>query len=152
MVNQSADNRWMRLALAQAKAAANKNEVPVGAILVVNDKKISEGHNLCVSTSDPSAHAEVVTMRRAGKHLENYRLVDSTLYVTLEPCAMCVGAIIHARVKHVVFGASDPKTGAAGGCFNLLQDSRHNQVPEVTGGVLAEESSELLKSFFRARR
>jgi len=140
------------MALAQASTAAQRGEVPVGAILVINDTKIAAGHNLSISNSDPSAHAEVVTMRRAGEQLQNYRLVDSTLYVTLEPCAMCVGAIIHARVKHVVFGASDPKTGAAGGCFGLLQDSRHNQIPEVTSGVLAAESSALLKAFFKARR
>lgn len=142
----------MREALQQAQNAAHAGEVPVGAVLVLDGVKIAEGHNLCITSSDPSAHAEIVTLRRAGEALGNYRLVDATLYVTLEPCAMCVGALVHARVKRVVFGASDPKTGAAGGCFDLLEDPRHNQTPEVVGGVLAEESSALLKSFFKARR
>ena len=146
------DEHWMKLALQQAQNAALKDEVPVGAVLVNNNEFIASGHNRPISSHDPSSHAEIVVLRAAGKILQNYRLPDSTLYVTLEPCPMCVGAIIHARVSRVVFAASDPKTGAAGGCFDLLSDERHNQVPVVEGGVLEEEASNLIRAFFKTKR
>lgn len=146
------DEHWMKLALQQAQNAALKDEVPVGAVLVNNNEFVASGHNQPISSHDPSSHAEIVVLRAAGKSLQNYRLPDSTLYVTLEPCPMCVGAIIHARVSRVVFAASDPKTGAAGGCFDLLTDERHNQVPEVEGGVLEEEASNLIRAFFKTKR
>ncbi len=152
MTEPKTDLDWMKLALQQAQNAALKDEVPVGAVLINNNEFVASGHNQPVSSHDPSSHAEIVVLRAAGKILQNYRLPDSTLYVTLEPCPMCVGAIIHARVSRVVFAASDPKTGAAGGCFNLLTDERHNQVPEVVGGVLAEDASNLIRAFFKTKR
>jgi len=152
MTMPNSDKSWMELALTEANRAAEVGEVPVGAVLVKNNKVIGAGHNQTITNSDPSAHAEIVAMRRAGKMLGNYRLVETTLYVTLEPCPMCVGAIIHARLQRVVFAASDPKTGAAGGCFDLLTDHRHNQVPDLEHGLMAEESAALLRRFFKSRR
>lgn len=146
------DERWMRLALAQAELAQAADEVPVGAVLVLEDELIAAGHNQTISLADPSAHAEMQTLRAAGSRLGNYRLPGSTMYVTLEPCLMCAGAIVHARVARVVYAADDPKTGACGGCFDLLQDARHNHCVEVTAGVLAEHSAAILRAFFRARR
>jgi tRNA(adenine34) deaminase len=146
------DEFYMRRALELAREAERAGEVPVGAILVRNDEIIAAAYNQPISQHDPSAHAEILALRRAGAGIGNYRLVDTTLYVTLEPCAMCVGAVVHARVKRVVYGASDPKTGALGGAGNLLSLMAHNHVPAVTGNVLTAESAALLQSFFKQRR
>jgi len=147
------DRDWMREALALAARAADQGEVPVGAIVVRDGQMIGEGHNCPLRSNDPTAHAEIQALRDAGRRAENYRLPGSVLYVTLEPCVMCAGAIVHARVGRVVFGASDPKGGAAGSVFDLLPpDERFNHRLDVTGGVLAEECGALLRSFFRARR
>lgn len=148
----TSDARWMSHALELARTAGAAGEVPVGAVLVRGDKIVGEGWNRPVSSHDPTAHAEIVALRQAGERLGNYRLVDTILYVTLEPCVMCAGALVHARVARVVYGAPDPKTGAAGGVFDTLIDPRHNHRVDVTAGVLAEESAGLLRQFFRARR
>jgi tRNA(Arg) A34 adenosine deaminase TadA len=146
------DAAFMAEALALARAAGAAGEVPVAALVVWDGVVIGRGHNRNIAEHDPSAHAEIVALREAGRRLRNHRLVGCTLYCTLEPCLMCVGAIIHARLARVVYAAPDPKTGAAGGCFDLLTDPRHNHRVEVVTGVGAEESAELLRSFFRARR
>ena len=146
------DRYWMSRALALAQCAAEAGEVPVGAVLVRGDKIIGEGWNQPIGACDPTAHAEVLALRAAAARVGNYRLVDSTLYVTLEPCPMCAGAIIHARVARVVFGAMDPRAGAAGAVFNLLQSVALNHRAEVSGGVMAEECGSLLREFFRSRR
>lgn len=146
------DSEAMRLALAQASAAAAAGEVPVGAVVVRDGQVIAQGRNAPVASRDPSAHAEIVALRAAAAHLGNYRLDGCTLYVTLEPCAMCVGAMLHARLARVVYGASDPKTGAAGSVLDLFADARLNHQTQVQGGVLARDSSALLHAFFRARR
>lgn len=150
--NGDNDLYWMRRALELARCAAAVGEVPVGAILVLRDEVVGEGWNRPISAHDPTAHAEMVALRAAAARLGNYRLVDSTLYVTLEPCPMCAGAMIHARVARLVFGAADPRTGAAGTVFNLLQSEHLNHRVAVTGGVLAEECGLLLREFFRTRR
>lgn len=148
------DQFWMRHALGLAeRAQLETDEIPVGAVVVsAEGELLGEGWNRNISESDPSAHAEIVAMRRAGAKVGNHRLLGTTLYVTLEPCAMCAMAMIHARVGRVVFGASDPKTGAAGSVFDLLRDPRHNHRVEVQGGVLAEEASQRLTNYFRAKR
>jgi tRNA(adenine34) deaminase len=147
-----ADARFMAEALALAEAAGRAGEVPVGAVLVLNDEIIGRAGNGPIGLSDPTAHAEILTLRAAGAQLCNYRLVDSTLFVTLEPCPMCAAALVHARVARVVYGAPDPKAGACGSIMNLAQDPRLNHRVEVDGGVLAAESAALLKHFFQARR
>lgn len=149
---ESPDQYWMRQALSLAQRAGLEGEIPVGALLVANGRVIGEGWNRPISECDPSAHAEIQALRVAGKQVSNYRLCDTTLYVTLEPCTMCAGAIIHARVARVVYGAYDPKTGAAGSVFDVLNSDRYNHSVECVGGVLAEECSAVLKGFFRARR
>ena len=146
------DTEYMQQAITLAKQAAAKGEVPVGAIIVKDGEIIGTGSNAPIAHNDPTAHAEILALRDAGKSTGNHRLVDTTLYVTLEPCAMCVGACIHARVATVVFGADDPKTGALGGQVDLTSQLRHNHAFEVRGGVLREECSMLLKTFFKARR
>ncbi len=150
----SIDIDWMRHALALAERAQREDdEIPVGALVVdAAGNVVGEGWNRNIAESDPSAHAEIVAMRQAGKSLGNHRLVGSTLYVTLEPCAMCAMAAVHARLARVVFGAADPKTGAAGSVFDLLGDPRHNHRIEVTGGVLAEEAGTRLTNYFRGKR
>mgnify|MGYP002713038151 FL=1 len=135
-----------------AKKAESLGEVPVGAVLIKDNQLIAEGWNQPIQSHDASAHAEIMAIRQAGEALNNYRLVDTTLYVTLEPCPMCVGAMIHARIKRLVFGAYDPKTGAAGTVFDLLQAVQHNHRVEVTGGVMEPECREQLQQFFRHRR
>ena len=142
------DKRWMSHALNQAKRAAERNEVPVGAVVVLDHEVIGEGCNQPLGTHDPTAHAEIVALRDAAGHLENYRLGGTTLYVTLEPCLMCAGAIIQARVERVVFGAFDEKAGAVGSTANLLQSPLANHQCEVTAGVLRDECAELLERFF----
>jgi tRNA(Arg) A34 adenosine deaminase TadA len=148
------DESWMRHALDLAQRAQHEDdEIPVGAVVVSAEGEVlGEGWNRNITESDPTAHAEVVAMRAAGARLGNYRLLGATLYVTLEPCAMCAMAMVHARVSRVVYGASDPKTGAAGSVFDLLADPRHNHRVEVQGGVLAEEASQRLTNYFRAKR
>lgn len=146
------DEYWMRHALELAHRAAEHDEVPVGAVLVREQELLGEGWNQPIGSHDPTAHAEVVALRAAGRRLGNYRLPGTTLYVTLEPCAMCVGAMVHARIERLVFGAYDPKTGAAGSVFELLQAPQHNHRVVVTPGVLAEPCGALLTDFFRAKR
>ncbi|GMR12044.1 MAG: tRNA adenosine(34) deaminase TadA [Gemmatimonadota bacterium] len=148
----SDDSYWMSRALELASDAARLGEVPVGALLVRGGDVLAEGHNRTVTDSDPSAHAEVVVMRSAGARLGDWRLTESALYVTLEPCAMCCGAIVLARIPKVVYGASDPKSGMAGSLGNLLQDPALNHRAEVTGGVQADAAGALLRDFFRERR
>ncbi len=146
------DERWMKRALELARKAEAAGEVPVGAVLVKDDELIAEGWNQPITSNDATSHAEIVAMREAGKKLNNYRLIDTTMYVTLEPCSMCVGAMIHARVSKVIYGASEPRTGALGGAFNLLDANQHNHVFDVISGVLEQESKALLQNFFQARR
>lgn len=142
----------MREALGLAREAAAADEVPVGAVLVVGGEIVGRGFNQPILSADPTAHAEIMALRDAARRLGNYRLPDSTLYVTLEPCVMCTGAIMHARVARVVFGARDPKTGAAGSVIDLYGDSKLNHHAEIEGGLLAEECGALLSGFFAARR
>ena len=153
-MTDASDERWMRQALALAERAQREDdEIPVGALVVdAAGNLVGEGWNRNIAENDPSAHAEIVAMRRAGAALGNHRLVGCTLYVTLEPCAMCAMAMIHARVARVVYGATDPKTGAAGSVFDLLADPRHNHRVEVVGGVLGEQASAMLTNYFRAKR
>jgi len=150
----SDDERWMRHALALAdRAEREDDEIPVGAVLVdAAGKVVGEGWNRNIGEHDPTAHAEIVALRQAGRALGNHRLVGCTLYVTLEPCAMCAMAMVHARLARVVFGARDPKTGAAGSVFDLLADPRHNHRVEVLGGVLGDEAGKRLSNWFRRRR
>lgn len=146
------DEHFMRHALGLAHRAQDEGEVPVGAVVVLDEKVIGEGWNRPISASDPTAHAEIQAMRAAASTRKNYRLVGATLYVTLEPCAMCVGAMFHARIRRVVFGAADPKTGAAGSTVNLFEEQRLNHHALVQGGVLAAECGALLSGFFASRR
>lgn len=139
-------------ALGLARQAGLEDEVPIGAVIVQDGEIVGRGWNRNIGLNDPSAHAEIMAMRDAGERLSNHRLLDCSLYVTLEPCPMCVGAMIHARLKRVVFGANDPKTGAAGGMFDLLGDPAHNHKVVISGGCLAGESAALLRNFFRERR
>jgi tRNA(adenine34) deaminase len=143
----------MSRAIALAHRAADEGEVPVGAVVVREGRIIGEGHNRPIAGHDPTAHAEIAALRDAAARVGNYRLPGTTLYVTLEPCVMCAGAIVHARVARVIYGATDPKAGACGSVFHLLpSDARFNHRTDCTGGVLAEECSALLRDFFRARR
>lgn len=142
----------MQAALELAKEAADMDEVPVGAVVVKDGEIIGRGRNAPISQHDPSAHAEIQAMRDAAARLGNYRLVGCSLYVTLEPCAMCAGAIQHARIANLVYGASDPKTGACGSVIDLMAETKLNHHTEVTGGVLAQECGNLLSAFFASRR
>ena len=146
------DESYMRRALELARQAQTAGEVPVGAVLVGGDAIIAEGWNQPIRAHDPSAHAEMITLRVAGQALASYRLLDTTLYVTLEPCPMCAGAMVYARVRRLVFGAPDPRAGAAGSVFNVVQHPALNHRIEFTSGVLAEECGSLLREFFVARR
>jgi len=152
MTPEARDAAYMRRALELARHAEEAGEVPVGALVVLNDEIIGEGWNQPIVAHDPTAHAEIVALRAAAERVRNYRLSDAVLYVTLEPCAMCAGAMVHARVARVVYGAADPKSGAAGSVFNLLESSVLNHRAQVTRGVLAEECGEMLRKFFEARR
>src|SRR5664279_3658369 len=151
-INLSKDEAWMRYAFRLAQRAEQQGEVPVGAIVVKDEQCIAEGWNSSIATHDPTAHAEMVALRRAGLALENYRLSDATIYVTLEPCVMCMGAISHARIKRLVFGAFDPKRGAVCHALSLTDASFLNHRINWIGGILEMECSELLRDFFRARR
>jgi len=146
------DEKWMNLALEQAIKAQNEDEVPVGAVLVKDGLLLAQAHNKPISTHDATAHAEIQALRIAGKKLQNYRLNDSTLYVTLEPCAMCVGAIMHARIARIVYGANDLKTGACGSSENLINANCFNHKIHLTNGILENECKQLLKKFFNLRR
>ncbi|GAC24945.1 tRNA-specific adenosine deaminase [Paraglaciecola mesophila KMM 241] len=146
------DQLWMRHALSLASKAAQAGEIPVGAVLVKDQQIVGEGWNQSITLNDPSAHAEMLAIRQAGINVKNYRLIDTTLYVTLEPCTMCAGLLVHSRIKRVVFGAYDAKTGAAGSIMDVLNDTRLNHQVEVQGGVLGEECGETISAFFRQRR
>lgn len=150
--SQVGDEHWMRQALELARRAAAEGEVPVGAILVLDGEIVGMGWNRPIAGNDPTAHAEIIALRDAATRAQNYRLPQTDLYVTLEPCVMCAGAIIHSRVRRVVYGAHDPKAGAAGSVFEVLGTDRLNHQVEVCGPLLAEECSELLQVFFRERR
>ena len=152
MEDDSLDMRYMREALVLARDAWAAGEVPVGAVVVRNGEIVGRGFNAPISRHDPSAHAEIMALRNAAENLGNYRLVGCSLYVTLEPCVMCMGAIFHARVERVVYGASDPKTGACGSIIDLPAEARLNHHAEVVGGVLADECGGLLSGFFAQRR
>lgn len=151
-MQQHTDEYWMQKALELAAQAEQQDEVPVGAVIVKDNQLIAEGWNQPIQSHDPSAHAEMQAIRAAGQALNNYRLVDTTLYVTLEPCSMCVGAMIHARIGRLVYGAYDEKTGAAGSAIQLLHDPAHNHKIEVLGGVLETESRQQLQQFFQKKR
>lgn len=146
------DEYWMRYALRLADNAQQQGEIPVGAVLVKDNQIIGEGWNQSISLHDPSAHAEMMAIRQAGQNLQNYRLVGSCLYVTLEPCSMCAGLLVHSRIHRLVFGASDFKTGAVGSLFDLLGDLRMNHHVEVKGGVIEKECGDKLSMFFKLRR
>jgi tRNA(adenine34) deaminase len=147
-----ADERWMRHALSLAQRAARDGEVPVGAVVVKDDELIADGWNHPIGGHDPSAHAEMMALRAAARKLDNYRLPGTTLYVTLEPCVMCAGAIVHARVQRLVFGAWDPKAGAVSSVYDVIANPRLNHRLEWTGGVLETECGTILREFFKARR
>lgn len=146
------DQYWMAKALEYADRAEQQNEIPVGAVIVKDNQIVAAGWNQSICNHDPSAHAEMLAVREAGKVLENYRLVDCTLYVTLEPCPMCAGVLVHSRLKRLVFGASDAKTGAAGSIMNIVNEPKLNHQLDVTQGVLAEECAQKLSDFFKRRR
>ena len=146
------DEKWMQLAILEANIAKDKGEVPVGSIIIQNNQIIAKAHNCPISKNDPTAHAEIEVLRKAGEILHNYRFPKTTLYVTLEPCAMCLGAMIHARIERVVFGASDPKSGVCGSTIDLSMESIFNHQISVSGGVLEHECKNILQSFFKLRR
>jgi tRNA(adenine34) deaminase len=146
------DEKWMRLALAVATKAGEAGEIPVGAVAVAGGEMLAVAGNCPITAHDPTAHAEIVALRQAAARLGNYRLPGLTLYATLEPCLMCVGAMIHARIGRLVFGALDPKTGAVQSRWRLAEESWHNHKIDITGGVLAEDCGALLRQFFRAKR
>ena len=146
------DDKWMALAIKQAVKADTEGEVPVGAVIVKEGQLIAQAHNQPISTNDATAHAEIQVLRAAGKLQKNYRLIDTTIYVTLEPCAMCLGAMMHARIKRMVYGTSDPKTGVCGSHVDLTTESFFNHEMEISRGILEKECKELLQSFFKSRR
>jgi len=152
MSNELGDEYWMRHALTLAGRAGDEGEVPVGAVLVLDDQVVGEGWNRSIGRHDPTAHAEIMALRRGGAALSNYRLLNTTLYVTLEPCIMCAGAMIHARIDRLVFGAGDPKTGAVGSFCEVLRQPGLNHMVTVTQGVLVDDCSRQLSEFFRGRR
>lgn len=151
-MSEKVDEYWMTQALLLAEKAQEQGEIPVGAIAVIEDEIVGEGWNQSITCHDPSHHAEMQAIRQAGKKIQNYRMEEVTLYVTLEPCPMCAGLLVHSRIKRLVFGAWDAKTGAAGSVMNLVQNDLLNHKIEVTGGVLAELCGEKLSAFFRQRR
>lgn len=143
---------WMNQALQLAETAAKQGEVPVGAVVVLDGQIIGEGYNQPITTSNPCAHAEIIALQEAGKTVQNYRLVDATLYVTLEPCSMCAGAMVHSRIKRLVYGATEPKAGVACSVQHFFEQGFLNHKVDVVGGVMAEESASLLQQFFKQRR
>ena len=146
------DEKWMDLAIKQAIKAQKEGEVPVGAVLVKNNLLIAKAHNQPISTNDPTAHAEIQLLRKAGEKLKNYRLTGTSLYVTLEPCAMCLGAIMHARVKHIIYGAHDPKTGVCGSSEDLTNGKNFKHNININGGISEKKCGRLLQEFFKSRR
>jgi tRNA(adenine34) deaminase len=146
------DEQWMQIAIQEAMVAENEGEVPVGAVLVQDGKMIAKAHNQPILKSDPTAHAEIQVLRISSEIINNYRLLDSCLYVTLEPCIMCFGAMVHARIDRVVFGAFDPKSGACGSCINLNSKKAFNHEIIILGGILESECRKILHSFFQNRR
>ena len=152
MKTLDSDEQFMKLALQEAQKSQEMNEVPVGAIIIMNGEVISKSHNKSISQNDPTSHAEINALRNAANKVGNYRLTGATLYVTLEPCAMCYGAIVHSRIPRLVFGAYDPKTGVCGTSYNLHEQAFLNHTPKITGGVLEEDCSLILKDFFKDRR
>ncbi|MFC0180601.1 tRNA adenosine(34) deaminase TadA [Thorsellia kenyensis] len=150
--NVNLDSYWMQKAYEQALIAQSLNEIPVGAVLVADNALVAAGYNQMILSHDPSAHAEVIALRKAGQNIKNYRFLETTLYVTLEPCIMCAGTLIHARVKRVVFGAYDMKTGAAGSFIDIFTQENLNHYIEVQGGVLQAQCQQLLSDFFKRRR
>ena len=146
------DEKWMSLALKQARKAEKHGEVPVGAVLVKDGLLVAKAHNQPISTNDPTAHAEIQLLRAAGKKLANYRLANTSLYVTLEPCAMCFGAMVHARIERIIYGAHDPKTGVYGSSIDLRNLNCFRDQINVTGGILQHDCSEILHAFFKLRR
>lgn len=151
-VKNDTDSQFMQIALKLAQQAQEIGEVPVGAVVVQNEVIVGRGYNRSITAADPTAHAEIMAVRDAGGNLANYRLQDCTLYVTLEPCAMCIGAIFHARIQRLVYAATDPKTGACGSVINLPAEARLNHHLQVAAGIMAPEASALLKQFFAQRR
>ncbi len=152
MTQTELDQQYMRMAIEQAQLAAQSGEVPVGAVLVRDGQVISRAFNKPIANHDPSAHAEMLALREAALAEENYRIPGSTLYVTLEPCAMCSGAMLHARIDRVVYGAQDPKTGAAGSVLDIFSSKQINHQTSVEGGIMSEECGQLLRDFFKGRR
>ena len=146
------DNRWMQVAIQFAERAAQQSEVPVGALIVRDEKIIGEGWNQPISTNDPTSHAEIIAIRNAAARIENYRLTGATLYVTLEPCLMCAGSMVHARIERLVYGATDPKRGAVNSTCHALESQGLNHRIQVEGGVMAAECGGLLQTFFREKR
>ncbi len=151
-ITDSHDQHFMQRAFELAQLAESHEEIPVGAVVVHQGKIIGEGYNQSIMSHDPSAHAEMIAIRQAGKRVNNYRLLDCTLYVTLEPCPMCAGLLVHSRIERIVYGTPDLKTGAAGSVFNLVSSEQLNHQITVTSGVMAKECSQLLSNFFRRRR
>lgn len=152
MADSHLDTVYMRMALEEARKAGQAEEVPVGAILVKAGEVTARDHNRCIELNDPTAHAEILVLRKAGEMLRNYRLNDTVMYVTAEPCPMCVGAMVHSRISRLVFGTAEPKFGAVESRFKLLQDEGLNHKIEVTRGILEKECAKVLKDFFRERR
>jgi tRNA(adenine34) deaminase len=146
------DEKWMKIALDEAHLAMEENEIPVGAVLVQDNKLIAQAHNRPIKNNDPTAHAEIEVLRKAGEKLNNYRLPKTILYVTLEPCSMCLGAMIHARIERVVFGASDPKGGACGSSIDLSSELFFNHQISVNRGILENDCTNILQSFFKLKR
>jgi len=144
--------KWMKIALNEANKSLQMDEVPVGAIIVLDGQIISTGHNAPIKNNDPSAHAEIEAIRNASKRLENYRLTGASIYVTLEPCAMCYGAIVHSRISKIFYGTSDPKSGVCGSCEDFGEKSFFNHKPQISGQIMANECSKILKDFFKAKR
>jgi len=143
---------WMQKALEEAEKSLSKNEVPVGAVIVLNDKIIGRGHNQPILKKDPTSHAEIEAIRNTSRNIKNYRLNGADLYVTLEPCAMCYGAIVHSRISNIFFGASDQKSGVCGSCEDLSEKKYFNHKPHIVGQIMTNECSKILKDFFKARR
>jgi tRNA(adenine34) deaminase len=152
MIDKDFNEKYMKMALEEAKKAGQRGEVPVGAILLKGDQVLAKDHNRCIELSDPTAHAEILVLRKGGEILKNYRLNDTVMYVTAEPCPMCVSAMVHSRISRLVFGALEPKFGAVESKFKLLNDNGLNHQVEVDRGILEEECAEILKVFFKERR